>query len=200
MIKVGLTGGIGSGKTTVSSIFKSFGIPTYNSDIRAKELMNNNVELICSIKKILGDSSYKNNSLNTKYISEKVFSEPNLLKKLNKLVHPKVSKDFDSWCTKNKKHNIIIKEAAILIESKAYLHLQKIIVVNAPIDIRIKRVMKRDNSSYKDVEKRINNQMLDSERNKYADYIIKNSGEELLIPQIKSIITKINNFSKQMQL
>ncbi len=188
MLKIGLTGGIGSGKTTIATIFNSFGIPIYNSDVRAKHIMNSNIELINSIKKLLGEESYIEEQLNRAYISKKVFTTPSLLQQLNNLVHPKVAKDFDEWCFKHRNEPFVIKEAAILIESKAYLSLDKIIVVNAPKDIRIQRVLKRDNSNLDAVKARINNQITEKERNKYADFVINNDGETSLILQVKSII------------
>lgn len=191
MLKIGLTGGIGSGKTTVATIFNSFGIPIYNSDVRAKYIMNSNIELIDSIKKLLGEESYIDGQLNRSYISKKVFTTPSLLQQLNKLVHPKVAKDFNEWCSKYSDEPFVIKEAAILIESKAHLSLDKVIVVNAPTDIRIQRVLKRDNSNLDAVKARINNQITEEERNKYSDFVINNDGEASLILQVKKIIKEL---------
>lgn len=191
MLKIGLTGGIGSGKTTVASIFNSFGIPIYNSDMRAKHIMNNDIELRKEIQQLLGDEAYINGEINRSYISKKIFSSPALLQQLNKLVHPKVAEDFSIWCKKHKKAPFIIKEAAILIESKAHLSLDKIIVVNAPIKTRIERVMSRDDANLEAVKARINNQISEEERNKYADFSINNDGNSSLIIQIKTIIEKL---------
>ncbi|MCT4580974.1 MAG: dephospho-CoA kinase [Flavobacteriales bacterium] len=188
MLKIGLTGGIGSGKTTVASIFNSFGIPIYNSDIRAKYIMNHDVELIKAIQHLLGDEAYLNGKINRPYISKKVFSTPALLQQLNQLVHPKVAEDFDHWCNENSHAPFIIKEAAILIESKAYLSLDKIIVVNAPEAIRITRVMQRDHTPLEAVKARIKNQISEEERNQYADFIVNNDGKTALIKQVKAII------------
>jgi dephospho-CoA kinase len=192
MLKIGLTGGIGSGKTTVATIFNSFGIPIYNSDVRAKDIMNTNIELINSIKKLLGKEAYLDNKLNRNFISKIVFSTPSILQKLNELVHPKVAEDFESWCFLNREKPFAIKEAAILIESKAYLSLDKIIVVNAPTAIRIQRVLSRDSSNLEAVKARINNQITEEERNKYADFIINNDGDTSLILQVKKIIEQLN--------
>lgn len=191
MLKIGLTGGIGSGKTTVATIFNSFGVPIYNSDVRAKYIMNSNIELIDSIKKLLGEESYIDGQLNRSYISKKVFTAPSLLQQLNKLVHPKVAKDFNEWCSKYNDEPFVIKEAAILIESKAYLTLDKVIVVNAPKDIRIQRILKRDNSNLDAVKARINNQITEEERNKYSDFVINNGGEASLILQVKKVIKEL---------
>lgn len=191
MLKIGLTGGIGSGKTTVATIFNSFGIPIYNSDERAKLLMNSNIELINSIKKLLGEEAYLENKLNRAYISQKVFTTPALLQQLNELVHPKVAEDFEIWCIENKDTPFVIKEAAILIESKAYLTLDKIIVVNAPKNIRIQRVLERDNTNIEAVEARIENQITEEERNNFADFVITNDGKSSLIKQVNNIIEEL---------
>ena len=193
MLKIGLTGGIGSGKTTVATIFNSFGIPIYNSDVRAKYIMIYNIELISSIKKLLGEEAYLKKELNKPYISKKIFTTPILLQQLNELVHPKVAEDFEEWCKRQKNHAFVIKEAAILIESKAYLSLDKIIVVNAPTSVRIQRVLRRDNSTLDAVEARIKNQITENERNQYADFIINNDGEASLILQVKKVIEKLKS-------
>ncbi len=193
MLKIGLTGGIGSGKTTVASIFNSFGIPIYNSDIQAKYIMNHDVELIESIQHLLGEEAYLDGEINRPYISRKVFSTPALLQQLNQLVHPKVAEDFNNWCKDNNQSPFIIKEAAILIESKAYLSLDKIVVVNAPEETRIERVMQRDNAVLEAVKARIKNQISEEERNQYADFIINNDGKTSLIVQVKAIIEKLKS-------
>lgn len=199
MLKIGLTGGIGSGKTTVASIFNSFGIPIYNSDVRAKYIMNNDSELINSIKQLLGEKSYLNNELNRSYISKQVFTTPHLLQKLNELVHPRVANDFKIWCSEHKTNDFVIKEAAILIESEAYKTLDKIIVVNAPEEIRLNRVMQRDNVDLIAIKNRINNQINQEERNKYADYIINNDGKTSLILQVKEIKKKLEQIKDTLQ-
>ncbi len=194
MIKIGLTGGIGSGKTTVANIFLQFGIPIYNSDKRAKVLMIENKELVKEIKGLLGDNAYtKEQQLNRSYISEKVFKDKTLLKALNQLVHPKVGEDFKIWCNKHKFAEIIIKEAAILIESGAFKTLNKIVVVNAPEEVRINRVLNRDNSNLEAVKNRIQHQISEAERNSYADFIINNDGKNSLINQVKEIISKLKD-------
>ncbi len=195
MLKIGLTGGIGSGKTTVASVFSSFGIPVYNSDIRAKWVMHNNTELIVSIKNLLGENAYLNGELNKVYISEKIFNSKDLLQQMNALVHPKVAEDFKLWCLENSKASFVIKESAILIESQAYKSIDKIIVVNAPLAIRIKRVALRDNITEDAIQARINNQISENERNKFADYIIHNNSQDSLILQVKEIISELKRIA-----
>lgn len=191
MIKIGLTGGIGSGKTTVAKIFESFGIPIYNSDDRAKYLMNNDVKLKQSIIELFGQEAYLDQALNRSFIASEVFTNPDKLKQLNQLVHPVVGKDFKNWCAKQK-GSIIIKEAAILIESGAHKGLDKIVVVTAPESIRIKRVVNRDKVTEQHVRDRMKNQLTEKQRLEYADFIIDNGGGKSLIPQVQEIVKKLS--------
>jgi dephospho-CoA kinase len=193
MVKVGLTGGIGSGKTTVSNFLLEYGIPVYNSDSQGKKLMNTNLELINDIVNIFGESVYNNGVLNTNLLSSIVFSDPEKIKQLNNLVHPKVAEDFNQWVEKNNNQPILIKEAAILIESGAYLNMDKIILVISKKSNRIKRVSKRDNSDFESIEKRINFQLTDDEKIQYADYIIENNSSlDDLKNEVLRVINKIN--------
>ena len=193
MIKVGLTGGIGSGKTTVSNFILEYGIPVYNSDSQGKKLMNTNLELINDIVNIFGESVYNNGILNTNLLSSIVFSDFEKIKQLNNLVHPKVAEDFKQWVGKNNNQPILVKEAAILIESGAYLDMDKIILVISKKSNRINRVSKRDNSDLESIEKRINFQLTDDEKIKYADYIIdNNSSLDYLKNEVLRVINEIN--------
>ena len=193
MVKVGLTGGIGSGKTTVSNFLLEYGIPVYNSDSQGKKLMNTNLELINDIVNIFGESVYNNGILNTNLLSSIVFSDPEKIKQLNNLVHPKVAEDFNQWVGKNNNQPILIKEAAILIESGAYLNMDKIILVISKKSNRINRVSKRDNSDFESIEKRINFQLTDDEKIQYADYIIENNSSlDDLKNEVLRVINEIN--------
>ena len=192
MIKVGLTGGIGSGKTTVSNFLLDYGIPVYNSDSQGKTLMNTNLELKNNIVSIFGESVYDNGILNTNLLSSIVFSDSKKIDQLNNLVHPKVAEDFKQWIGKNNNQPILIKEAAILIESGAYLTMDKIILIVSKKSTRINRVSKRDNSDLESIEKRINLQLIDDDKIKYADYIIENNSSlEHLKLEIIKVINKI---------
>ena len=168
MVKVGLTGGIGSGKTTVSKFLLDYGIPVYNSDSKGKTLMNANLELKNNIVSIFGERVYDNGILNTNLLSSIVFNDSTKIEQLNNLVHPKVAQDFNQWVGKNNNKPILVKEAAILIESGAYLNMDKIILVVSEKSTRINRVSKRDNSDLDSIEKRINHQLTDNEKIKYA--------------------------------
>ena len=192
MVKVGLTGGIGSGKTTVSNFLLDYGIPVYNSDSKGKTLMNTNLELKNNIVSIFGERVYDNGILNTNLLSSIVFNDSSKIEQLNNLVHPKVAQDFNQWVGKNNNKPILVKEAAILIESGAYLNMDKIILVVSEKSTRINRVSKRDNSDLKSIEKRINYQLTDNEKIKYADYIIENNSSlEHLKLEVLKVVNKI---------
>jgi len=193
MIKVGLTGGIGSGKSTVAKILLKLGFPVYNSDKRAKWLMNNDSILKNNISSIFGENSYINGVLNTNFISNIVFSDPDKIIQLNSLVHPSVSKDFDKWLKLNISHNIIFKEAAILIESGAYLKMNKIILVESRNDLKIERILKRDSTDFDSVKKRMDSQSSDSKNKNYVDYIIENN------ESLESLNTKVNLVIQQIK-
>ena len=192
MVKVGLTGGIGSGKTTVSNFLLDYGIPVYNSDSKGKTLMNTNLELKNNIVSIFGERVYDNGILNTNLLSSIVFNDSTKIEQLNNLVHPKVAQDFNQWVGKNNNKPILVKEAAILIESGAYLNMDKIILVVSEKSTRINRVSKRDNSDLDSIEKRINHQLTDNEKIKYADYIIENNSSlENLKLEVLKVVNKI---------
>jgi len=192
MVKVGLTGGIGSGKTTVSNFLLDYGIPVYNSDSKGKTLMNTNLELKNNIVSIFGERVYDNGILNTNLLSSIVFNDSTKIEQLNNLVHPKVAQDFNQWVGKNNNKPILVKEAAILIESGAYLNMDKIILVVSEKSTRINRVSKRDNSDLESIEKRINHQLTDNEKIKYADYIIENNSSlEHLKLEVLKVVNKI---------
>ena len=178
MLKVGITGGIGSGKSTITSLFQDLGVPIYNSDDRAKWLLSNDVDLMDQIKLLFGQESYSNNELNRAHIANIVFQDNDMLKQLNAIVHPMVKIDFENWLLLHKKEPLVIKEAAILIESGAYKELDVLIVVLADKKTRIKRVINRDNVSKEDVEKRMDTQISDSERLKFANFSVDNNKDQ----------------------
>ena len=183
MIKVGLTGGIGSGKTTVAKIFKQFGVPVYFSDDRAKDLMLNNKFLRESLISLFGDKVIINGFLNRSYIASKVFSNPKELIKLNALVHPFVQKDFDVWSA-SQTSNYVLKEAAILFETGADKLLDKVVLVESPEDLKVSRIMFRDGMAEEEVFKRMSKQWSDSQKRINADHIIQNNEKCSLIYQI----------------
>ncbi len=189
MIKVGITGGIGSGKSTVCRIFEILNIPIYYADIRAKKLMIESPSLVKDVKDLLGSQSYeKDGTLNRKFVAGKVFKDAGLLRQLNELVHPRVWADADNWY---KSQDIatpyILNEAALLFETGSYKNFDKIILVTAPEEVRIERVMTRDSSTRKEVENRINKQLKDHIKIPLSDFEIKNDNKIRLIPQVFKI-------------
>ena len=170
---VGLTGGIGSGKSTVARFFKMQGVAVYNSDKRAKKLMRNSKKLKKSIIALLGDEAYEGKKLNRAAIAKKVFGDKELLAALNGLVHPAVKKNFQKW-VKKQKGNYVIQEAAVLFENGSYKNYDRIILVRAPVDIRISRIIARDGSTEKEVQSRMNHQWSDEKKSALSDYIIDN--------------------------
>jgi len=192
MILTGLTGGIGSGKSFIAELFKSsLNVPVYNSDAKAKQLMTTNELLKKQIIASFGDNSYlKNGELNRKYLSETTFKDENLLKKLNSIVHPVVLNDFKMWAN-NQNHKYLICESAILIENDLCDNFDKIICVIADENIRIERVVKRDNSDRKTIKEIIRKQISDTERIKYADFVINNNKNETVLEQIIEIDKKL---------
>ncbi|HRP40094.1 MAG: dephospho-CoA kinase [Chitinophagales bacterium] len=194
MLRVGITGGIGSGKTTACKLFEKLGVPVYYADNRAKELMVDDKQLRHSIIQNFGAESYlEDGSLNRLYLSSVVFSEEKKLELLNSLVHPVVAADSESWNSILERKNFAysLREAALLIETGSYKLLDKLIVVTAPEEDRIKRVMLRDGSSEQQVKSRINAQMPDSEKLKLADFIIENTDLISLAQQVKDIHERI---------
>lgn len=187
MLKIGITGGIGSGKTTVCKVFELLGIPVFYADDIAKSIMNTDSILRNGIIKTFGEQSYSEGELNRKYISSIVFNNPAELEKLNGLVHPAVFRAFDTWVLKYHDAPYIIKEAALLYESDSYKMCDLSILVISPIETRIKRVQARDGLSSEDVQLRINRQFSDEQKLKLADYLLMNDEQQLLIPQIISL-------------
>lgn len=173
MIIIGLTGGIGSGKTTVGKMFQELGVPVYNSDIRAKKLMNSSKKIRKELIELFGEKAYIEKELNRAFIAEKVFKDKLLLEKLNAIVHPKVRKDFLKW-SKKQSFGYVIQETALLFENSAQDLYHAVILVTAPTELRIERILKRDQSSRQQVLSRINNQLDDKEKINLADYIIEN--------------------------
>jgi dephospho-CoA kinase len=180
---VGLTGGIGSGKSTVADFFSLLEIPVYKADSAAKTLMDNDVELISGIQALLGPESYSKGQLNRPYIASKIFSNPALLAQMNALVHPAVKKNFMAW-VRAQKSPYVIREAAILFESGTYQDCDFIITVFAPENMRLSRVVKRDSTEIEEVKKRMANQWPDEKKIERSQAVIYNDDLQLLIPQI----------------
>lgn len=170
---VGLTGGIGSGKSTVAGFFRKLGIPVYNSDERAKKLMNTSKALKEKLIQLFGDLAFDKGQLNRDYISDKVFNDRAVLEKLNAIVHPAVRKHFIKW-SKQQDAPYVIQETALLFENKGQDKYDKTILVTSPLALRFERLMARDQSTKAQIESRMKNQLNDAEKIKLADYLIEN--------------------------
>ena len=187
---VGLTGGIGSGKTTVANMFAKIGIPVYIADVEAKLLMNRSKVIKRKLIKLFGDEAYINNVLNRTFIADKIFNDRDLLSKMNAIVHPKVASHFNRWL-KKQKGLYCIKEAAILFENGSYKYCDFIITVTAPESLRIERVISRDNSDKEKVKAIIKNQWSDDKKSKLSDFVIKNTTLENTQKQVLQIHKEI---------
>lgn len=174
MTVVGLTGGIGSGKTTISKYFESLGVPVYIADDEAKALMNRSKVIKRKLIQLFGKSAYKDEKLNRPYLASKIFSDTSLLSKINAIVHPKVTSHFKRWL-KKQDAPYIIKEAAIIFENNLEAQYNYIITVVADEDLRIQRVMKRDNASREKIQSIVDNQLPDADKIKRSDFVISNN-------------------------
>lgn len=190
ILKVGLTGGIGSGKTTVAKIFETFGIPVYYADDAAKRIMNENETLRAGIIDLFGAESYEGNQLNRPFVASRVFNDEQQLLALNALVHPLTIEDAEKWMGQQTAP-YIIKEAALVFESDVWKHLDKVIGVSAPHELRLQRTMQRDKITSEAVEARMAKQMIEEEKMKRCDYVIYNNEEQLLIPQVIALHEKL---------
>lgn len=184
--QVGLTGGIGAGKSLVGRIFKSLGVPVYDADSRAKFVMTTDGILMEQIKKEFGQLSFNaDGTLNRSYLSSVVFTNPERLSVLNSLVHPRVAKDYHNWIDAHNDYQYVIKEAALLFESGSYKTLDKTILVFAPMGLRVQRVLQRDKKrSEEEIRQIIAKQLPDEEKLKRADAVIWNDETKLVIPQV----------------
>ncbi|MDA0714306.1 MAG: dephospho-CoA kinase [Bacteroidetes bacterium] len=189
MKRIGLTGGIGSGKTTVAKLFATLGAPIYMSDDRAKALMHSDLDLKQAITERFGQEVYPKGELDRKSLADRVFSNPAELADLNALVHPAVGQDFRAWLETMEQdgHPYIIKEAAILFETGADKEMDEVIVVTAPESLRIDRVMKRDGVDEASVRARISKQWTEEDKLERADHVIVNDGEHSLIEQVLAL-------------
>ena len=187
--KIGITGGIGAGKSLVCSIIKAMGFPIFNADDVAKQILNNDAEVILKVKSIFGNQAYKENALDTSYIASIVFNDTYKLELLNKLIHPKVRDIFFDFV--ENKNTTVFYEAAIIFESKRAKDFDAVILVKAPIDLRINRIIKRDRSTKADILKRINKQWTDDQKEKLTPYCINNDEDSPLIHQIEQILSKL---------
>ena len=189
MLKIGLTGGIGSGKSTVAGIFEVLGIPVYYADAQAKRLMNEDPDLRISLQNAFGPQAYVNNQLDRKYLSKAVFSNPQQLELLNSIVHPATLRDADQWM-KHQTSAYVIKEAALVFESGANKMLDYVIGVRSPEALRIQRSMLRDHTTREEVLARMDMQMPEEEKLRLCDFVIDNDEGSSLIQQVLELHEK----------
>ena len=190
IIKVGITGGIGSGKSTVSKVFEVLGVPVYYADDAAKRLMNEHEPMKQRLLEIFGQETYIDGILNRNYLSSMVFNDPEKLALLNSIVHPATLQDADHWM-QQQSHPYAIKEAALIFESGAQEFLDLVIGVYAPAHLRIQRVMKRDHITREEVKARMDKQISEDIKMQLCDYIVTNDEQQLVIPQVVELHKKI---------
>jgi dephospho-CoA kinase len=195
-LRIGLTGGIGSGKTTVAHIFEVLGIPVYYADAAAKKIMNEDSEVKIKIVGHFGEQAYKNNILDRHWLAAEIFNNPEKLTLLNSIVHPATIADAEAWM-KQQATPYAVKEAALIFESGAEKHLDFVIGVSSPQALRIQRVMQRENTTEEMVMARLNRQMNEEEKMQRCDFVLINNEEELLLPQVIALHEKLLLLSKQ---
>lgn len=189
---IGITGGIGAGKSTVSTICKHLGFKVYNSDQRAKEIVSEDPIIKKKLISFFGNNIYKNGVLDRKFLSDKIFNDKSSLQQINSIIHPAVKKDFNSWVINNSNEKILFKESALLLESGAYKELDKIILIVSDKNLRVSRVLNRDqNRSKKEIESIIDKQIDEVDAIKYADIVIDNNHKKMLLPSVIKEIEKL---------
>lgn len=197
ILQIGITGGIGSGKSLICAIFHTLGIPVYDADLRARWILNNNSTLREEIIKAFGDESYtEENQLNRKYLAAQVFNNSDKVTLLNSLVHPNVGKDYENWVKAHQSYPYLVKEAALMFESSSYQALDKIITVYAPVELRIKRIQRRDtHRSEQEIRAIIGKQLPEEEKVQRADFVIYNDDKQVVIPQVLALHKQFMDFS-----
>lgn len=190
MKRLGITGGIGSGKSVVSEVFRCLGVPTYDADSASKRLITSNESLKNKLKKILGEDIYTQEGLDKKRMAQLIFNDTNLLRQVNAVIHPAVFEDFKQWCGMQKA-KVVACETAILFECGMENHVDHTITVTASLNTRISRCMKRDNATEEQIKARIANQMDQEEKVRRSHYVIDNNGQQPILPQIREILDNI---------
>lgn len=197
MLRIGLTGGIGSGKSTIARMFEVLGVPVYYADKASKKLYNTDKELMAALKQHFGEDIYIDGEINKTRLAEIVFNDEKKLALLNSLVHPPTIRDAEKWMSKQNSP-YVVKEAALLFESGSVASLDYVIGVKAPVALRIKRVMDRDGVSRDEVMRRINRQIDEEIKMKLCDFIIQNNEQQLVIPQVLALHQKLASLSAQV--
>ena len=191
MKRIGITGGIGAGKSLVAEIIKAMGYPVYNSDERAKELTESNPKIKEALIHLFGEEIYQNDTLNKFALAQAIFSDESLREKVNALIHPIVREDFNLWALAQN-NSLVFNESAILFETGSFKKFDAIILVYAPTELRIKRIMKRDNCSENEVLKRMNSQFSDEEKYQLTEFRVLNDEQTPLLVQVEKIILNVS--------
>lgn len=190
MITVGLTGGIGAGKSFVAEILKAMGYPVFNSDVTAKQLSDHDPEIRAGLIALFGEEVYTPEGLNRPFLATKIFNDDAARETINQLIHPRVRAAFDDFCH-SQKSPIVFNEAAILIETGAYKNFDRLVLVTAPEEIRVQRAVRRDQSNEKEVRQRIQKQASDEAKRKVANFEIINDGVQPLLKQVEAMIASL---------
>jgi dephospho-CoA kinase len=191
MKRIGITGGIGAGKSLVAEIIKAMGYPVYNSDERAKELTDSNPKIKEGLIHLFGEEIYQNGTLNKFALAQAIFSDESLREKVNALIHPIVREDFNLWALAQN-NSLVFNESAILFETGSFKNFDAIILVYAPKELRIKRIMKRDNCSENEVLKKMNSQFSDEEKYQLTEFRVLNDEQTPLLVQVEKIILNVS--------
>lgn len=192
MIKVGVTGGIGSGKSLICKVFLKMGIPVYTADDEAKYLMDHDPEIKTGLSRIFGETIYTDGKLNRSKLAGLIFDDASLLAEVNRIVHPVVGQDFLNWCSAHSRFPFVIQESAIIFESQAFSLFDYIILVTAPEEIRLQRVLDRPGMTSEKILRIMRNQLPEKEKIVRSHFVIKNDGTNLILPHILSVYTEIS--------
>ncbi len=194
MIRIGVTGGIGVGKSIICQILSSMSYPVFYSDSSAKRLLSTDIELIAAVKSLFGEAAYVGNVMNRGFIAAQLFSDEEKKQKMNALVHPKVKAEFETFCKINSS-DLIFNEAALLFETGSYIDFTATILVTAPLDLRISRTIQRDNCTREQVLARIDNQWTDEHKKQFASFELVNDNKHLVVPQLEAILERLKEIT-----
>lgn len=192
-MKIGLTGGIGAGKSVVARIIESMGYPVFYSDFEAKNLVNKDPIIRKELNSLVGEDLFNNDELNRKRLAELIFNSPDLRASVNRIIHPRVREHFSNFCREKGEDQLIFNEAAILFETGAYKNFDKNVLVTAPEELRIRRVMNRDHVSAQEVRHRLNAQWTDAQKIELADFILVNDEKTPLLRQVEELIDQLTS-------
>ncbi len=192
-LQVGLTGGIGAGKTTIGEVFQALGVPVFNADDAGREVLNADTEVCIKVCKLIGDEAYLNGAPDRAFIASRVFNSDNLREGLNNIIHPAVAEMYQTWLNQYSSHPYIIKESAIVFEIGLNFKMDKNILVTAPEEMRIQRALKRENANEADIKSRIRAQWSDDRKESLADFVVQNNEKNAILPQILEIHKALNS-------